>query len=115
MYHRAHSVHTALQGHVTGACQLQTVKIIGVAVGFCVKIIVKMKVFMVILVCGLVTVSIGQQQQQGKRRRVKKKIAKINDAAEDEHEDATEVGLVSQKEDITDKTEVSDKKKEGRG
>jgi len=74
-----------------------------------------MRVFLFVLVCVLVTETIGQQQQQGKRRRIKKKIAKISEVAEDEHEDATENNLSNQKADVTDKVAVSDKKKEGRG
>jgi len=61
----------------------------------------------------LVAGSLGQQQ--GKRRRIKKKIAKISDVAEEELEHATEINLANHQMDASDVSDNSDKKKAGRG
>ena len=68
---------------------------------------------MVLLVCVLVAGSLGQQQ--GKRRRIKKKIAKISEVAEEELEHATEINLANHQMDASDVSDNSDKKKAGRG
>lgn len=65
---------------------------------------------MVMLVSALVTESLGQQQ--GKRRRIKKKISKISEVTEDEPEHNTETDLSNHQEDVSD---ASEKKKAGRG
>ena len=72
-----------------------------------------MKVFMVILVCVLVTESLGQQQ--GKRRRIKKKISKLSEDTEEENEQATVANLANHQMDASGGSDNSDKQKAGRG